>query len=244
MVDRLSPRRAAVWPALRDALDALSGDRGALSILDAGGGTGGFAVPLAGLGHSVTVVDPNPDSLAALERRAAEAQVSALVRGVQGDAAGVSEVVDAASYDAVLCHSLLEVVDDPAGALTGLARALRPGGVASILAANRTAAVLARAVSGRLADAVAVLTDPDGRAGEHDAVRRRFVLSDLLALVDAAGLRAGPAHGVRVFTDLVPGALLDDPQAAAALAELERRVADTPAFRDIATQLHLLAFAD
>src|SRR5581483_1701823 len=123
-------------------------------------------------------------------------QVSALVRGVQGDAAGVSDVVDASSYDAVLCHSVLEVVDDPAGALAGLARTLRPGGVASILAANRTAAVLARAVSGRLGDAVTVISDPDGRAGEHDALRRRFVLADLLTLVDAAGLRPGTAHGV------------------------------------------------
>lgn len=233
-----------MWPALRGVLDDLAANRGALTVLDAGGGTGGFAVPLAELGHSVTVVDPSPDSLAALGRRAAEAQVSALVRGVQGDAAGLSDVVGTASYDVVLCHSLLEVVDDPAKALTGLARTLRPGGVASILAANRTAAVLARAVSGRLADALIVLTDPAGRAGDHDALRRRFVLSDLLALVDAAGLRAGPAHGVRVFTDLVPGALLDDPHAAAALAELEERVADIPAFRDIATQLHVLAFAD
>ena len=58
--------------------------------LDVGGGTGGFAVPLAELGHRVTVVDPSPDALAALQRRAAEAGVADRVRAVQGDAAGLA----------------------------------------------------------------------------------------------------------------------------------------------------------
>ena len=53
------------------------GDAGAQArIVDVGGGTGGLAVQLAELGHRVTVVDPSPDALAALERRAREAGVS------------------------------------------------------------------------------------------------------------------------------------------------------------------------
>lgn len=64
-------RTAVVWDALRAVLAELAGATGrdVLDIVDAGGGTGGFAVPLAALGHTVTVVDPSPDSLAALERR-------------------------------------------------------------------------------------------------------------------------------------------------------------------------------
>src|SRR4051812_6793989 len=74
---RTAVRTAVVWEVLRDALSTLSSGAvgpasSTLSVLDAGGGTGGFAVPLAELGHRVTVVDPSPDSLAALERRAAE----------------------------------------------------------------------------------------------------------------------------------------------------------------------------
>ena len=65
--------------------------RDRLDIVDAGGGTGGFAVPLADLGHAVTVVDSSPDSLAALERRAAEAGVE--VRALQGDAADLGELL-------------------------------------------------------------------------------------------------------------------------------------------------------
>src|SRR5271169_2810059 len=36
------------------------GARAELDIVDVGGGTGGFAVPFAALGHRVTVVDPSP----------------------------------------------------------------------------------------------------------------------------------------------------------------------------------------
>lgn len=91
MVDRRrrSVRTALVAEALRVALAGRARtDPGAgLDIVDLGGGTGGFAVPLAVEGHRVTVVDPSPDALASLERRASDEGVSELVRGVQGDAA-------------------------------------------------------------------------------------------------------------------------------------------------------------
>ena len=67
-------RTAVVRDVLRAVVTGLVAETGRarLDIVDAGGGTGGFAVPLAGLGHTVTVIDPSPDSLAAAQRRAAE----------------------------------------------------------------------------------------------------------------------------------------------------------------------------
>ena len=49
---RASVRSAVVWQSVRAALDELSTrtSRQHLDVLDAGGGTGGFAVPLAVLG--------------------------------------------------------------------------------------------------------------------------------------------------------------------------------------------------
>ncbi|MGZ6791503.1 MAG: methyltransferase domain-containing protein, partial [Mycobacteriales bacterium] len=65
-------RTAVVWEVLSAVLHEEDPRGSGLVVVDAGGGTGGFAVPLAELGHRVTVVDPSPDSLAALQRRAAE----------------------------------------------------------------------------------------------------------------------------------------------------------------------------
>ena len=49
--------------------DLVAGEWRPLDIVDVGGGTGGVAIPLAGRGHRITVVDPSPDALASLERR-------------------------------------------------------------------------------------------------------------------------------------------------------------------------------
>jgi SAM-dependent methyltransferase len=232
-------RSAVVWEALTAALPALG--PGPLTMLDAGGGTGGFAVPLAALGHRVTVVDPSPDALAALERRAAEEGVHAIT-GRQGDLTTLVDALGPGQADVVLCHSVLEVVDDPVAGVASVAAALRPGGLASVVAANRTAAVVSRALAGRFEEAAAALDDAAGRWGDGDATRRRYDRAELVALLDGAGLVADDVHGVRVFTDLVAGALLDtDVAAFEALVRLELAAAARDPYRDLATQLHVLA---
>jgi SAM-dependent methyltransferase len=237
-------RTAVVWDVLREALEerAGAGARTAVDVLDVGGGTGGFAVPLAGLGHAVTVVDPSPDALAALERRASEAGVTARVRALQGDAANLLDLVPAEAIDLVLCHGVLEYVEQPQAAVTELVRVLRPGGLVSVLAANRHAVVLSRAISGHLAEARHALTDPDGRWGERDPLPRRFAPDGLVELLAGAGLQVVTVHGVRVFSDLVPGGIIDgEPGAFDMLLELEAAAAEHPAFLAVATQIHVLA---
>jgi SAM-dependent methyltransferase len=232
-----SPRTAVVWDVLREVSDTAPAG---LDVLDVGGGTGGFAVPIAGLGHRVTVVDPSPDALAALQRRAGEAGVE--VRAVQGDAAGLLEVVEPGSADLVLCHGVLEQVDDLAPAVAALVAVLRPGGTLSLLVASRNAVVLARAVAGRFAEAQHALEDPDGRWGPGDPMPRRFTEAGLLTVLGGAGLRVEEVHGVRTVADLVPGALVDsEPGAVDSLVALETATAHLPDFRAVATQLHVRA---
>ncbi|WP_240139152.1 methyltransferase [Streptomyces sp. MUM 178J] len=240
---RASVRTAVVWDVLKDALDSRAKATGTdtLDVLDTGGGSGNFAVLVAGLGHRVTVVDPSPNALFALERRVAEAGVADRVHGVQGDVHGLFDVVERAGYDTVLCHGVLEYVDDPAEGVRNAVEALRPSGVLSLLAAGLGGAVLARALAGHFSEARQALNDPAGRWGEGDPVPRRFTAEQLTDLVSAAGIEVGAVHGVRVFADLVPGALVDaEPGALDALLQLEAAAAELPAFRSVATQLHVL----
>jgi len=233
----VSARTAAVWAVLRRELQRQAGRE--LTVLDVGGGTGGFAVPLAEAGHTVTVVDASPDALAALTRRAADAGVAAKVRAVQGDGDALAGLVGPGSVDLILCHSVLEVVDDPVGVVAAIATALRPGGAVSLLVAGRAAAVLGRALNGHLGSATALLNDPEGHAGARDTLRRRYDPETAAALLGAAGLTVEEIHGVRVLADLLPAAVLEaDPQA---LLELELALSSRPPFRDIASQLHLFA---
>jgi SAM-dependent methyltransferase len=210
-----------------------------LIVLDVGGGTGRFAVPLAEEGHHVTVVDASPDALAALTRRAEDAGVADRVRAIQGAGDALAGLVEPGSVDLVLCHSMLEVVDDPAGVVAAVAGALRPGGAASVLVAGRAAAVLARATTGHLDVAAAMLADPDGCAGPKDTLRRRYDVEGAAALLREGGLEVEEIHGVRVVADLVPAAVAEADRQA--VLDLELAAATRSPLRDVAAQLHLFA---
>jgi len=256
-------------PLVLDVLQAVAASlaadtgRACLDIVDAGGGTGGFAVPLASLGHAVTVIDPSPDSLAAAQRRAAEQNVP--LRAVQGEAADLATLAGEQSADLVLCHSVLEYVDSPPAAMAAIAAALRPGGAVSVLTASAVAAVIHRALAGRFDEARRLLTGigpaadgngaaPDWRGptgtgmaaggrGSASSGPRRFTLAGVTSLIEQAGLRPGAALGVRVFADLVPRVVADaDPGAEHALQGLELAVSAHPAFHDFAAQFHVLGY--
>jgi S-adenosylmethionine-dependent methyltransferase len=234
---RTGVRTAVIW----DALDALVAERAAatgrraLHVVDVGGGTGGFAVPLAELGHQVTVVDPSPDALAALQRRAAEAGVADRITACQGDAAAIGDLVPAAGADIVLAHGVLEYVDDPRAAALAALEVLRPQGIASLLVAQRLGAVLARALAGRFTDARHLL---EGEASSLDP--HRFDVDELLELLDGRPVTVRSVHGVRLVTDLLPGALVDgDPATVDALLSLERAAASHPALAAVASQVHV-----
>ncbi len=238
------PRTEMIWAQLGAAVEQLQRTDGVrdLDVVDVGGGSGTFAVPLGELGHRVTVVDPSPNALATLERRARDAGVAARVRGVQDDAAGLLGVVGESGADLALCHGVLEVVDDPAVALADVAASLRPGGLCSVLAAQRHAAVIAKALTGHFVEARRLLDDPDGRWGASDPLPRRFDEAELSMLLADAGLVVDEVHGVRVFTDLVSGSVVDDPAESDALAELEAAAVRQPAYRAVAAALHVVAY--
>ena len=226
-------RTAVVWDALRALLEG----RPPVRVLDIGGGTGGFAVRVAALGHRVTVVDPSPDALAILDRRSEETGVADRVVGVQGDLDTVPGLVPADGVDIVLCHGVLERVEDHEGAVRSIAGVLRPGGTLSLLVGQLHAAVVARAVAGHFRQARELL---DGGA-VTDPVHR-FTVPEATLLLEGAGLTDVTVHGVRVFSDLVPSSLVDlEPGAAAALAELEQAVSGLPEYLALATQIHLMA---
>src|SRR6266568_5189840 len=132
---------------------------------------------------------------------------------------------------AALGHNVT-VVDPSPDALAAAQRRAAEAGA-------RLTAVLHRALAGRFAEARQLL---EGHTPAEPP--RRFTLPALTALIGAAGLRPGEAHGLRIFSGLVPGALLDGDAGGAggteALRALEAAAAATPPLRDIAAQLHVL----
>jgi len=247
----MGPVRTEVMrQSVLDAVSLAGGDASSLTILDLGGGTGGDAVRLAQLGHHVTVVDPSPDALAALQRRSSEAGLAdhegaGSVVGILGDTADLHQHVADATVDLVVCHGVLEVVDDPGVALSVVARVLRPGGHASVVVGGRHAAVVARALAGDFTGAARVHASTASAWDVREQGPRRFVPDEIEDLLVAHGLSVQASFALRVFADLVPSALVDiEPGARSALYELERLVRDDPAFAALAVGLQLIARLD
>jgi 2-polyprenyl-3-methyl-5-hydroxy-6-metoxy-1,4-benzoquinol methylase len=214
-------------------IDALAGLGDPVSVLDCGGGSGAYAVPLAAAGADVTVVDISADALATLVRRAAESGVADRVHPLPGDVEALGGVVGTRRFDLAVAHGILESVDDAEAAFKYMVGALRPGGLLSVLVSNPVASVIGRALAGEPALALLELQDLD--SGHRLSPER------VVQLCLGAGLTVTARHGVGVFSDLVPGAALDAPGARAAVAQLDAEAAGRPPFADIAGRVHLLA---
>lgn len=242
--ERGRPRTSTVlWEGVQRLLAAASSELGTgeLTVVDLGGGTGGLAVRVAGLGHRVVVVDPSPDALAALERRTVEAGLSDRVRSVQGDATELSALLAPGSVDVLLCHGVLEVVDDPAAALRAAHEVLRPGGRLSLLVAQWPASVLSRVLAGQLGQALHVLSGEDHRWSPNDPLRRRFDRAGATTLAEQVGFTVTAVEGTRTFSDLVPSAVTESDDDRALLRELETLASATEELLVLAGQLHLHA---
>lgn len=252
-------RTAAIWESVRDLAASRSRELGRpLVVLDLGGGTGGLAVPLALAGHHVHVLDPSPDALASLQRRASEQGLGSAPAGeaggggtvtaVQGDADTISdtvavhELVGGRPIDLICCHEALEMVDDPAAAVRAMAAVLPPGGALSLVISGRLAAVLGRVLAGRFVQAQRALTSRDGRWGDADPMPRRFDTDDIHDLLTSSGFAVETVHGVRIFADLVPPASIDTDADRRALLDLESAVADhQPLLGRLGAAIHFVA---
>ena len=229
-------RRSVSQGVMRQLLESqlaelIPGEGRALDIVDLGGGTGGLAAELASKGHLVTVVDPSPDALASLERRAVDAKLTSRITGLQGDASDLVRLAGERSADVVVCHRVLEVVDSPAEALTAMAAVLRPGGVLSLLVSQRHAVVLSQALAGHIALSRRTFADP-----------RRFDHDQVIGLVQHAGFTVLASHGIGAIAVHVPEALIDA-EAYAELGALEAEISQDPTFRALAPHVHVFAQA-
>ncbi len=102
-----------------------------LRILDAGSGHGPFSLFLAQLGHHVTLCDISANMLdlarQEIDKYHLHSRTTIIHEPIQ--TLGKSQT---GSYDMVLCHAVLEWVDDPQEIIVHLLDHLNPGGILSV----------------------------------------------------------------------------------------------------------------
>jgi len=213
-----------------------------LQALDLGGGTGATAVRLAKLGHHVALLDASQEMLKLAERAAREAGVEERIALKHGDAGQLAKLFPAGSFDLVLCHNLLEFVDDPCAVLRDAARLLQGSlGILSVLSRTQPGEVLKAAlVNADLVEAERNLTAEWADESLYGGRVRLFSAASLKATMVAASLAVIAERGVRVFSDYLPPRISRTEQYQR-IFELERRLGSRPEFAAIARYTHCIA---
>lgn len=226
---------------VQDFLPAPPGIK-SLCALDLGCGTGTASVRLALLGIDVTLLDSSPTMLDLAEQRVAEARVSDKITLKHGDVARLADIFQTRSFDIILCHNLLEYVDEPAAVLTGAARLLRDSSaILSVLVRNQAGEVLKAALqAGDLTAAEHNLAAEWGQESLYGGKVRLFTPEALETMLKNASLALTARKGVRVIADYLPAQISRSADYERIFA-LERKLGDRPEFFAASRYMHCLA---
>lgn len=143
------------------------------------------------------------------------------------------------SFDLIICHNVLEYIDDKAEILQELSRVLKQGGTMSIVKHNRAGRVMQMAVLLDDFDKANDLLDGQDSTASKFGKIRYYEDDDICKWVP--GLDITKVYGIRTFWDLQQNQdkhgtdeWQDKMQA------LEMRVSEIPEYRDIAFFHHLI----
>jgi SAM-dependent methyltransferase len=213
-----------------------------LRALDLGCGTGAIGVRLARLGLHVTLLDASLPMLDFAERAALEAGVTERIALTLGDASQLATLIPAASFDLILCHNVLEFVEDPGAVLRTAARALRDSsGMISVLVRNRPGEVFKAAIlNGDLAAAERNLTAEWGDESLYEGRVRLFTAVSLQAMLLGSSFALTAERGVRVMSDYLPPSISRNDEYER-IFELERKLGKRAEFAAVARYTHCLA---
>lgn len=206
-----------------------------LRALDIGSGCGTMAVRLARLGVHVTVLDSSSTMLDLAGRAAREAGVAGSIELKHGDAADVVDLFIPQSFEVIVCHNVLEYVDDPSAVLHGAAQLMAgPSDILSVVVRNQAGEVLKAALqSGALDEAEHLLTAERARESLFGQTLRLFTPASVQAMLKESTLRVVTERGIRVISDYLPLTVSRSEQYER-IVELERKLGGRPEFAAVA----------
>lgn len=211
-------------------------------VLDLGCGTGATAIRLAHLGFQVTMLDSSPAMLDLAQRDVEQSGVAERISLRLGNAAHPSDLFTTDRFDVILCHNLLEYVDDPDAVLVSAASLMRDASaILSVLVRNQAGEVLKAALqAGDLAAAEHNLTADWGQESLYKGKVRLFGSDDLETMLKRASLTLIARRGVRVIADYLPPRISRS-EDYEQIFSLERKIGRRPEFAAVARYMQYLA---
>lgn len=175
---------------------------GGLHILDAGGGNGRDAIPLAQLGHHVTLLDPSQAMLNDAGVLADENQVVNKMTFQLAEVMHIPHIYPEAQFDVVLSHNVLQFVQNPVAFIKDMAHVLKPGGLLSLISVNRFALPYRAAfLEGDIAQAIDLLDEREQVSSTFQSTMQHYSVEETADFINEAGLIVEADYGIRCLYD-------------------------------------------
>lgn len=210
-------------------------------VLDAGGGTGKWAIPMAERGLKVVIYDLSHDMLRVAGRKIEEMGLGGLISRVQGDICNIGFPNE--SFDFILAEGdPISYCEDPLKAVRELARVLKPGcyicaGVDSLLAVIRHIVN----VDKDLDEAFKILKDGRFYVRKWGFHCWAFTPKTLRNLFESTNLEVVKIVGKTVLYTRMAEPLLEDPEKAEKLLKLELMLCEEESIVGYGGHLHVVA---
>lgn len=214
-----------------------------LRVLDAGGGNGFDTFFLAEQGHIVDLVDYSQEMLEQAARRVAEVGLEQRIHVHEADLTALPNLFGGIQFDVVLCHHVIQYVEDARSLLESLVGLLKPGGILSLVTINRYsipyhAAFLRRDLAGAL-----VLVDARTvRTYIFDAEMTAYSAEEISALLVRLECAVEGDYGIRCMCDYWGNnELKSDPMVFEQIEQLEFALTNRFPYKLLARNLQVIA---
>jgi S-adenosylmethionine-dependent methyltransferase len=214
-----------------------------LTVLDAGGGNGLDSLRLARMNHHIDLVDISQQMLNDARANAALAGVTNRVATHAIDVFGIGDEFAENEFDIVLCHNVIQFVDEVKPLLEILARVLKPGGFLSLISTNQYSLPYQAAFLEQDLDKAFELLDQNaGYNPVFDIHAHEFRADEVIDWLGATGLTLEKHYGIRcLYNYWGTNKLKQSSQVYEKLRKLEFELTERYPYQLTARQFQLIA---
>ena len=214
-----------------------------LRILDAGGGNGFDSLALARMNHQIDIVDISRQMLNDARANAALAGVTDRLNTHAMDIFSIDKIFSADEFDIVLCHNVIQFVDEVKPLLEMLLQVLKPGGFISLITTNRYSLPYQAAfLEQDLDKAFAQLDAADQYNSIFEVNVHEYRSDEVIEWLTGMGLNFEKHYGIRcLYNYWGTNELKEDSAVYGKLKKLEMEFTDREPYKQTARQFQLIA---
>jgi S-adenosylmethionine-dependent methyltransferase len=183
---------------------------GPAQILDAAGGNGLNTDWLLRHGHSVTLFDLDPEMLSEGKDRLTRVNLAARCSFVQGNIEEIDRFFLPNSFNLIVCHHILEYLNDPLRTLQSLLKVAAPAGELSLVTLNPVSEVLRAMIFQNNANLARAKLEDYSFDAKWFGNAKLFTYEQIVIWCKESGWSVQDFRAIRVLADYIPDNQYDD----------------------------------